>query len=780
MIKHLVLLLSFTILCNSSIIFAQNQLSGTVFDQQSLEPIEGAFIVVKGTSLNATTNNEGKFSFSSSEPILKLTITRLGYQSKEVDVTQNTSVQILLTPSPIQISGVQVVGSSDLLKSQSIGVLTPRDLERTSGLALENSINTIPGVFMQSRTPWGGGRITIRGYYPSTSGNSPNSNGLGYQVFINNIPITDATGSTVLDDIDYSSLGYVEVIKGPSSSIYGSPTGGTINFKTRMPTPNQTGIEEQVTGGSNGLFRNNTSFMSAQENSSIAVNYGYQTYDSFRPHSRSVKNYVRLNGDFNVGANQNLSTYFSYNNSMEELAGEIDSADFYSRMPTSNEMYLANNSHINIESYRLGVTDNYLFSEYFSNQTSLFGSGKTSNQPFAHGFTDVNQFNFGGRTAFNYTSQVSSIGINGTLGVMFQESNLTSNGVFIVPAPPYAQRPSDQENYAMNYYVFTEWNFTLPMDFIVTLGASLNKNEFGIRNMLKNNQVNDTTNLVVKSFDAVITPRIAVSKIFSDEISVYASVSTGYTPPLLSDVVASNGTVDTELEPESAVQYEIGTKGNLLENKLAYELALFDLVNTDKLVRQTSNSVTYTTNAGKQTNKGVEISLSYLLLNNPEQTISLFRPWVTYAYTDAEYDDFKSDNNNSANTVDFSGNDVARVPKNMVNAGLDIESSTGLYLYATYRYVDDVPVTFDNSTYMESYNVLNAKIGYKRQFGEHFILDISAGGDNLLGETYYSFIFVGPNIAGLALPPTGHGDGYIIPAPYDAEYYGNLTINYAF
>ena len=52
---------------------------------------------------------------------------------------------------------------------------------------------------------WGGARITLRGYYPSTSGNSPSANGLGYQVFLNDIPITDATGATVLDDIDYST-----------------------------------------------------------------------------------------------------------------------------------------------------------------------------------------------------------------------------------------------------------------------------------------------------------------------------------------------------------------------------------------------------------------------------------------------------------------------------------------------------------------------------------------------------------------------------------------------
>ena len=182
------------------------------------------------------------------------------------------------------------------------------------------------------------------------------------------------------------------------------------------------------------------------------------------------------------------------------------------------------------------------------------------------------------------------------------------------------------------------------MGFNVTAGASLNKNEFGIMNMLKNNQVNDTTQLVVNAFDPVVTPRIAVSKVFSKEASVYVSISTGYAPPLLSDAIASDGSIDTDLKPEHAIQYELGSKGNLFNGKLAYQLALLDLENTDKLVIETSNSVTFTTNAGKQQNRGVELSLSYLLLNDPIQKISILRPWISYTYSNFKYSDFKSDN----------------------------------------------------------------------------------------------------------------------------------------
>jgi iron complex outermembrane recepter protein len=140
---------------------------------------------------------------------------------------------------------------------------------------------------------------------------------------------------------------------------------------------------------------------------------------------------------------------------------------------------------------------------------------------------------------------------------------------------------------------------------------------------------------------------------------------------------------------------------------------------------------------------------------------------------------FKSDNNATAATVDFSGNQVARVPKTMYSIGLDAATGAGWYANGTYQYVDKVPVTFDNSTWMKSYSLLDAKIGYKTGIGAHYLLDAYAGGTNLGGSTYYTAIFVGPNYKGLAQGPDGGtGDGFVLPAPYGAQYYANLKITY--
>jgi iron complex outermembrane receptor protein len=758
-----------------AILGAQTTVHGTVVDGQTGAAVSGASVVVTGTTIGTVTDDVGEFTLTSKDGARSLTVSSVGYATKTITVSNpDLPLNIRLAPAPVRLPGIQVVSTKS---TPSVGVLTQHDLQRTDEVHLKNAINDLPGVFMQSRTPWGGARITIRGYYPSTSGNSPNSNGLGYQVFLNDIPLTDASGVTILDDVDYTSIGNVEVTKGPASPEYGSYIGGAVRFTTERPTPDQTSFSQQVMSGRYGLLRTNTSFQTASNTSDLVLNYGYQTYDSFRPHSGSLKHYVRASGDFRVADNQTVSAYFAYNRSNEQLAGEIDSAPFYARDPLSNAAYLANDSHIASSDFLAGMTDHIRLSDRFTNQTTVFGTGRNFDQPFAHGFTDANQFNFGARSVFGYAGHIGSTGVSGSLGGMLQRSDVTTNGVFIIPAPPYPERPTDQQNYATNALLFTEWQFDLPARLEFTIGAGLTKNKFGIRNMLRNNQLYDTTTVQTRSFDAVLTPHVALSKQLGANSSVYASVSTGYTPPLLSNTVASDGTVDLTLKPERAVQYEIGTQGGLFQRRLVGQLALYDIENTDKLVTETQNSVTYTTNAGKQRNRGVEVSLSWRAVDNGGRLLSSVRPWITYSYTDAQFVDFKSDNNNNSGTVDFSGNAVPRVPKSMFSAGIDVATNSGAYLDGTYRFVDKVPVTFDNSAWVEGYHLLDLKVGYHGSLSRHWQLNVFAGGDNLTNSTYYSFLFVGPNIAGLATSAAGGtGDGYIIPAPYKATYYGSLQL----
>lgn len=773
----------------------QSTIKGVISDAKTNTPIAGVSIVVPHSSNATITDNLGKFVLQSKKAINSIIISSIGYSSQQIKIISNiVDLNISLIQSANPLTPVEVQGTRMV---QSFTTLSSADINRFSGLNLQDALNTIPGVNMQSRTPWGGQRIILRGYYPSVDNgrnNSANFAGLGYQMFIDNVPVTDATGTTVMDDIDFFNLGKVEVIKGPSP-IFGSYIAGAVNLFNARPAINQSTVEEQVIGGSYGLFRNNLILQTSNGNTDYRVCYGHQAYNGFRTQSDSKKDYITFTSNFISGGKQTLSTYFSYNNSNEGLAGEIDSTDFYDKKPVSNNFYILNKSHVNMESFRTGITDKYQFNDLFSNQSTLFVTGSVLDQAFAHGFTKNQNLSLGGRSAFMFQSRSKNkMNINGILGFHFIKTSQDSHGNFF---PPFVQPPftatsspnivSAARNYALNYNLFSQWTLTLPGQVSLITGGSLNFIEFGTRNLFAGNTLFLQNPTLIKVFKPTFTPSISLIKVFQNNISVYVSSSTGYAPATLAQMKTSTGEVNAELKPEKAVQYEIGTKGSFGgDKKLSFQIALFDLDVTNRLIQQTANSISFYTNAGEQKNLGAEAYLSYNV-GKPGSAINVFRPWISYSYSHFTYTDFKNHGKSSIGgdtlLADYSGNKVAAVPANILNVGLDLITKAGLYFNGTYRYVDKAPVTFDNQHFLKSYDVLSVKLGYRQQLGNRFNLDIFAGADNLLGNTYYSFLFIGQNIKELAQgnDPNirgGGGDGYILPAPYKATFYGGLTLKY--
>lgn len=753
------------------------QVTGRIFDAYTNTPIEGANIVIDGGNAT-TTDKSGKFTFEC-KPGVSVKITHVSYETYEGSfATCKEDIQIGLIPNVWNLNAVEVSAVSDkgtraLEEPMSMANLSKRDLNRNTGLFLEESINLEPGIRMEKRTMSGGQRIIIRGY-----GNSTNFNGVGYKAYLNGIPVTDATGTTILDDIDFSTLGKVEVIKGPASSLYGTGIGGVVNMQTIKPTPQETSVSQQVVGGSYGLFRTNTRLESATDKSSIMLNYGHQGYDSYRVHSASKKDYVSFVGDFRPNEKQTLSTFISYNNSYEELAGQLDSTQFAEKQNVGESRYLGNDAHVKIESFRAGMSHTYKFNKTISNMTSGFVSGSRLEQSYAVGVNDNQDQNIGGRTEFRFNFEGDQVGVNGVVGGEFQKTTAVNRGYAMMDLVLGAPR-TDAGLATMQYNAFTQWEVNLPLDFKVIAGASINFIEYSITDRLANSSNPTHADASgYKVFDPVLTPRVALQKTFNNNITAYASVSQGYSPPTTSDaVITYTGEVNDDLTPEFATQYEVGSKGSLLNNKLSWQVALFSMNVQDKLTSQNvvDNTGTvlysYTVNAGDQVNNGAELSLSYLAINDETKAISYLRPFVTYTYSDFTYDNFKSDANNDANTINYDGNTVVGVPPTLVNAGVDLATKWGFYLNSTFQYVGEMYTTFDNNHKAIDYHLLSGKVGYKTDLGKHITLDVFAGGNNLTNQLYYNMVFF--NLSGTS-------PKLYTPGSYVATFYGGLNFKYRF
>lgn len=237
-IKYYSILKSFVILLYlllffSKSIFAQTfSIKGRVVDEQSI-PLPGVNVALMNTNYGAATDNDGNYEISNL-PADNYTIeySAIGYEKvmKENVVIQNKSItlNIVLVEAAIETEEIIVTASkyeqkkSDLTVSSE--VIHGEEFENRNFSNLEEAIRFVPGVTMTDD------QISIRG-------SSGYSRGTGARalIAIDGLPFyTGDTGEIVWEMIPVTELSRVEIIKGASSSLYGSAAiGGVLNCITR-------------------------------------------------------------------------------------------------------------------------------------------------------------------------------------------------------------------------------------------------------------------------------------------------------------------------------------------------------------------------------------------------------------------------------------------------------------------------------------------------------------------------------------------------------------------
>ncbi|TAK63061.1 MAG: hypothetical protein EPO24_04515, partial [Bacteroidetes bacterium] len=91
--------------------------------------------------------------------------------------------------------------------------------------AVDDVLQGIPGLFLQSRYGNHDVRISIRGF-----GSRSNTGIRGVRILLDGIPESEPDGQTRIEAIDFESVGAIEVVKGNASSLYTNAPGGVINF----------------------------------------------------------------------------------------------------------------------------------------------------------------------------------------------------------------------------------------------------------------------------------------------------------------------------------------------------------------------------------------------------------------------------------------------------------------------------------------------------------------------------------------------------------------------
>ena len=780
-----------------------------VLDAYSKKPLISATVIIGDKKM--LTNQLGEFSYTCN-PKEFVKISHVGYETKLViNSNCNTDWTIYVEPTVLTLTEVEVTNSTNnnktlLYQPASITNLNQTDIKRATGLFFDDAIQTnVPGVQMARRSIGGGQQFNIRGYgngVRGKNGASSNFDGQGSKVYLNGIPITDAEGITTMDDIDFGSIASAEVVKGPAGSLYGLAIAGAINLKTVQPEKGKTSLSQEYISGNYGLRRNTSTLQTSSNNSSFLVNYGHQEVEGFTIHNASRKDYVNLVNVFTPSDKHTVNTYFGYSNSYDQRAGELTIAQYDNNDYTGNIDYIKRDGHSNVITFRAGVNNSYKLNDNLTSNTTVFGTSFTSNASSAAGWTEKATGNYGVRSTidakFNLANNIELSGITGfesqrqdahVVGYNMKQNPLDTASTWKYLINPYwvlNATTSDVNTVSTTSSIFSEWTLSLPKDVSITGGLGSSNMRIVLNDRFNPALVTRPARFE-KEYNGMVSPHVAINKVINKHISVYASYSKGYkapvssyfyitTPAVTTPATPATGRVNESLVPEVGSQIEYGTKGQLFDNKLIYEFAYFHTVYDNKMtaisvVSPASKSTTlysYVVNGGQQRHFGIEGVVKYNLINSKNGFIQLFSPFVNFTKNDFSYANNFIIQKSVTSIENYTGKQVAGAPKWIVNAGFDMLLKGGVYANVTYNYKDKTPISGLNDFYTTSYNLLNGKVGFKKNISNHLSTDIYLGATNLTNTKYYLMVFANQ------LP-----DAYL-PAPKNAMVFGGVNLKYTF
>jgi len=229
LIKGLMVFL--TVLC-TSLTYSQD-VSGTVSDASG--PLPGASILVKGTTIGAQTDLDGKFTIRNVGANAVLVFSYIGLKAQEVNVAGKTSVKVILKEDSAELQEVIVVGYGTVKKKDATGAVDQIGAKDFDNVAAPSPAQLLRGkvagvqVTQSSGEPGGGVAIRVRGNTSIRSGNGP-------LIVIDGVPLDGGSVSgggdnllgassarNPLNFVNQNDIESISVLKDASSTaIYGS------------------------------------------------------------------------------------------------------------------------------------------------------------------------------------------------------------------------------------------------------------------------------------------------------------------------------------------------------------------------------------------------------------------------------------------------------------------------------------------------------------------------------------------------------------------------------
>src|SRR5215204_886945 len=607
----------------------------------------------------------------------------------------------------------------------SIAVINKAQLLHFNNTNILPALNSNPGIRMEERSP-GSYRLNIRGSSLRAPFGVRN-----VKTYYNDIPYTDPGGNTYLNQLSFYNIQSAEVIKGPGSSLYGAGTGGVLLLKTAQPDWHP-GLSFDFGAGHWALNNLNTNLRLGTDAVQNTLNYSQLSSDSYRDNSKLDRKVFTWDLNANLSDKGKITTHFLWGDLFYQTPGALTLSEYTTNpraarprvgtTPGSAE----NKAAIYQKIFLAGITFNQRFSEHWQNTTSFYGASTRLLNPTTRNYGRTNEPHTGGRSFFQFTKKYNEqTKLNIVTGVEFQQGISSVRIYSNKNGKPDTLQTDDEINNRV-FFAFAQGTLELPRSWFITAGISLNTQNLTITRLSASPVIEQK-----RKYDNELAPRLAMLKQLAKSLSVYASVARGFSPPTTAELLPSSGIIATNLNAEYGINYEAGIRAKFNSGRIYFDINAFRFsLNNTIVQRRDANSADYFVNAGNTKQLGVESYLSWQIISNANQSFTNCKVWISHTWNDFSYKDFKQ------LTTDYSGKKLPSVPKNVVAAGFDIDTKRGLYLNVNYYYADPIPLNDANTVYASSYNLLDARTGWKKHLHPKVVMELFIAADNILDEKY--------------------------------------------
>ena len=467
-------------------------------------------------------------------------------------------------------------------------------------------------------------RITIRGI------GSRNLFGTSkIRAYYEDIPLTNGSGETTIEDIELQGIARMEILKGPSSSLYGAGLGGSIQLIADKGLFNTQSIESAYTFGSYGLqkFWINTNL--GNKTNAAKLTYSNTQSDGYRENNELKRQTVTLASNHYINENNNLNILANYIKLKAYIPSSLNEDDYINDPTKAAFTWGQSKGFENYDKFLMGLSWQHEYSPKSKQLSSVFGSLLDSYEARPFNILEQGTKAIGLRTRFIQNTSLGENKFQWTAGLeFFNDQNLIKTFENLYRDYPQGTGSvqgsmlSDFKERRYYFNVFMEAKYNLSSKFLIDLGLNLNQTSYILDDNF--NQGNDDFSGNY-SFDAILSPKIGLNYQINQNSMLYASVSHGFSPPKLEETLLPDGLINNDIQPETGWNYEIGSRGKVIKDIFNYEISFY-LMNIDNLLvaRRTGDDQFTGVNAGKTVHKGLEIALNYFFDQQKTYSVESF------------------------------------------------------------------------------------------------------------------------------------------------------------